>query len=32
MKINNNKMNKQAINIALATLIIGSATSQMAFA
>ena len=32
MKTNNNKMNKHAINIALAGLIIGSATSQMAFA
>jgi hypothetical protein len=32
MKINNNKMNEHAVSIAVATLIIGSATSQVAFA
>ena len=32
MKINNNNMNKHAFSIALATLIIGSATSQIVFA
>jgi len=32
MKINNNKINEHAMSIAVATLIIGSATSQVAFA